>query len=122
MKFRRRITEFRPVMAGVLKPVVVGDDTDYPYICLVVDDLLLFENLYTYRSYTQGQPPLNQYFSFTGSACTCIGTAGTSADNETRFGQRRIVNVDGVPCVVLGMYDDSIDPGDTVYIDMEINF
>lgn len=122
MKFRRRITEFRPVMAGVLKPVIVEDDPDYPYICLVVDDLLLFENLHLYRSYTQGQPPLDQYFSFMSRGCTCVGTAGTSADNETRFGQRRIVNVDGVPCVVVGMYDYSIDPGDTVYVDVEIDF
>ena len=120
MKFRRSVKTFKPVVAGTLKPVYVGTGSSVvTYVCLVCDDLLMFESTYNYRSYTQGQPAFNLYFHYTGSLHSCVWDSG---DNDVRYMQGKVLNVDGVPCVLLGMYDYSIDPGDAVYADMEIAF
>lgn len=119
-KFSRSVKTFKPVVAGTLKPVYVGTGSSVvTYVCLVCDDLLMFENTYNYRSYTQGQPAFNLYFHYTGSLHSCVWDSG---DNDVRYMQGKVLNVDGVPCVLLGMYDYSIDPGDAVYADMEIAF
>lgn len=120
MKFRRSVKTFKPVVAGTLKPVYVGTGSSVvTYVCLVCDDLLMFESTYNYRSYTQGQPAFNLFFHYTGSLHSCVWDSG---DNDVRYMQGKVLNVDGVPCVLLGMYDYSIDPGDAVYADMEIAF
>jgi hypothetical protein len=110
-------------------PVAVGDIKKLPhsasgilhtyYVCVPLDDLLLFENFFHFSE--SSVAVLVNYF---GYAVRVFVDCGYTSSHHLQAYVGRIVNVSGTLCLFLGTTDAEIavNPGDTLYVDYDIVF